>query len=768
MKNVHMMLPPNYRDLWKGEFQALKVGDVKLGNGWMYETDPFAAKQEREEAQALIAKKRDEVRRQKEREEKQPVAPGPANNAGQSRNVLRGWTNVPTVDMGKRMRSQVEELIRQYALWNPHRVSMPDAGRKSLVNELHELGFRTSHVEEAAAECKDREEVIEWLLIHVPEDDLPRWCLPEGYVTGISMANGNIKRESSVRRLADAGYSTELCERLLNENNGNEMDTAEALQSLLVHDLELESHFADLTTASVKDEDTWSEEMETLASIYGDRYKRNSDSTCQFQLEVHNVKDKYVLYVQKPKVYPSRVPVLKICGNGLPAYMRLSIYRQAIKYAYDTPLLGVPMVFTIIDWLEANMLQIMNSPGKLRDIAAAASSVPGPASQGQHSRHTTRIQPHPRMIAKVGNSESATILRLWQARQKTAAQSKMMLARQSLPAWGVQDILVKTVNENQVTIISGETGSGKSTQSVQFVLDDLIQRGLGASANIICTQPRRISALSLADRVSEERCSAVGHEVGYTIRGESESTSGKTKITFVTTGVLLRRLQTSGGSREDVVAALADVSHVVVDEVHERSLDTDFLLVLLRDVLEVRKDLKVILMSATLDASIFETYFESRSSVGKIEIQGRTFPVIDHYLDDVIQMTRFNSSNSVSGTIQSLGMQINYDIIAATVSAIDVELGATPGGILIFLPGVVEINRTLDMLRAASNIYALPLHASLTPMEQRLVFPPAPKGRRKVIVATNVAETSSMLQLCFIPASPLHANLLYQSQLKIS
>ncbi len=159
-----------------------------------------------------------------------------------------------------------------------------------------------------------------------------------------------------------------------------------------------------------------------------------------------------------------------------------------------------------------------------------------------------------------------------------------------------------------MTIISGETGSGKSTQSVQFVLDDLYSRGLGSAANIVVTQPRRISALGLADRVSEERCSPVGQEIGYTIRGESRS-SIRTKITFVTTGVLLRRLQVSGGRIEDVVASLADVSHVVLDEVHERSLDTDFLLTILRDVLRQRRDLKLILMSATLDSSTFSDYF---------------------------------------------------------------------------------------------------------------------------------------------------------------
>ena len=259
--------------------------------------------------------------------------------------------------------------------------------------------------------------------------------------------------------------------------------------------------------------------------------------------------------------------------------------------------------------------------------------------------------------------------------------------------------------------------------------------------------------------MSEERCSTVGQEVGYIIRGESK-TSQSTKITFVTTGVLLRRLQTSGGSSNDVVASLADVSHVIIDEVHERSLDTDFLLVLLRDVLKKRKDLKLILMSATLDAGVFEEYFKAGGKVGRVEISGRTYPVEDYYLDDVVKMTGFNAGRGgkpmdddedtqgmdldVKAAIQSIGMRINYDLITQTVREIDAELThlKQTGGILIFLPGVMEISRTLDTLRSIPNLHALPLHASLLSSEQRRVFPHAPHGKRKVIVATNVAETS--------------------------
>lgn len=768
MRNIHMMMPPMYKDLWKREFQELKAEDVKEGRGWMYEADPFAAKQEREEAQALMAKKRDEREKQKAKQAAQPanvLAAASTSGFDSSRNVMRGWTRVPKIDMGKRTRAQVEELVRREAIWNSHDIRVSEFQRRNIVNEFKELGFRRSHIEEAVEECKDREEALEWLLIHVPEDDLPGWSLPEGYTAGVSMASGNIKRETSIKRLSEAGYSTELCAQTLARCDGNENDAAESLQDALVDKPENgETNMSvDLAALSLETSDepdlTWAEEKETLSSIFGDRFSQDSPNLYSIQLQVPHSGASFILSIRRTKAYPKRPPALSITSPGLPAYIRLSIVKRSVQYV-RADLLNEPMIFNIVDWLESEIPSIVENPGRLREVSAAASGYQEarrkvPSSKRKPERKPPMVKPAP------GSPQNVGMLQHWQSKQATPQQMKMLASRRSLPAWKLQDDIVKAVNEHQVTIISGETGSGKSTQSVQFVLDDMIKRQIGVSANIVCTQPRRISALGLADRVSDERCSTVGDEVGYIIRGESKQKPGTTKITFVTTGVLLRRLQTSGGSREDIVAALADVSHVVVDEVHERSLDTDFLLVLLRDVLASRKNLKVILMSATLDASVFENYFSTVCAVGKIEIQGRTFPVEDYYLDDVIRLTGFSAGfrggnkedgeaedeePSIASAIQGIGMRINYDLIASTVQAIDSQLGSKEGGILIFLPGTLEISRTIDAVQRIPNIYALPLHASLMPIEQRRVFPPAPRGKRKVVAATNVAETSITIE----------------------
>lgn len=578
MRNIHMMLPPTYRDLWKNAFQDLKSDDVKQGKGWMYEADPFAAKQEREEAQALMAKKRDEREKQKAKEADQPaniLSATRSNGVKSNRNIMKGWARVPKIDMAKRIRAQVESLVRRDDKWNIHAAELSEFQSRNIINEFVGLGFRKSHIEEAVQECKDREETLEWLIIHVPEDDLPGWVLPEGYTAGLSMASGNLKREASINRLAEAGYSSELCARFLDDYHGNESIAAEALQNELVHagsDEQMNPNISSLSLAEVEHPDSiWTEEQETLSSIFGERFKIIERHLFQVELYITELQVLFFLSIRKSRMYPQQPPTVSIISPGLPAYIRLSIIRQLIKHA-ASDLLGEPMIFNVVDWLESNIPNIVNHPGRLRDVSAAASGRSEKQTLNPERRFKARVQPTP-IHGNTHSPQNLDIFNRWQAKQATPQQQKMLAARQTLPAWKLQEAIVNAIDGHQVTIISGETGSGKSTQCVQFVLDDMIKRHIGATANLICTQPRRISALGLADRVSDERCSRVGDEVGYTIRGESKQKSGTTKITFVTTGVLLRRLQTSGGTEDDIVAALADVSHVVVDEVHERSLD---------------------------------------------------------------------------------------------------------------------------------------------------------------------------------------------------
>ena len=359
------------------------------------------------------------------------------------------------------------------------------------------------------------------------------------------------------------------------------------------------------------------------------------------------VPEKIYLHVQKPaNSYPNSIPVITIVAEGsgarLPAHIRLSIIRQAAQHAFQH-LRGEQMVFSIVDWLGENILRIIEHPGRLREVASAITQLEKTPAEKDRPRKAASKPRKSQLHAldwTPGSPLSVQMLAAWTAKLRKPEVQRMLLARKSLPAWNKRPDIVSAVTGAQVTVITGETGSGKSTQSVQFILDDLISRQLGEQANIICTQPRRISALGLADRVADERCTQVGQEVGYVIRGDSRSRRGLTRITFVTTGVLLRKMQMSGvasgeggDDAEGEWAGLEGVSHVFVDEVHERSLDTDFLLVLLKRALVVRKDLKVILMSATVDAASFADYFSSAGvTVNTVEIEGRTFPVKDQYV----------------------------------------------------------------------------------------------------------------------------------------
>ena len=202
----------------------------------------------------------------------------------------------------------------------------------------------------------------------------------------------------------------------------------------------------------------------------------------------------------------------------------------------------------------------------------------------------------------------------------------MQQQRAALPAAAFQDAICRAVAQHQVVVVQGETGCGKTTQVPQFLLDEASTSGQRCS--IICTQPRRISALGVAERVAAERCERIGGTVGYSIRLESAS-SGATRLLFCTTGILLRRLE------ED--PQLATVSHVVVDEVHERTMEGDFLLMVLRGLLTRRRDLRVVLMSATINAGLFATYFGAGTPT--ISIPGRTFPVTSLFLEDALELT---------------------------------------------------------------------------------------------------------------------------------
>ncbi|KAK4486391.1 hypothetical protein RD792_009065 [Penstemon davidsonii] len=291
---------------------------------------------------------------------------------------------------------------------------------------------------------------------------------------------------------------------------------------------------------------------------------------------------------------------------------------------------------------------------------------------------------------------------------------KIQSDRKTLPVYPYREELLRAINDHQILVIVGETGSGKTTQIPQY----LHEAGYTSRGKIACTQPRRVAAMSVAARVSQEMGVKLGHEVGYSIRFE-DCTSEKTILKYMTDGMLLREFL---GEPD-----LASYSVVMVDEAHERTLSTDILFGLVKDIARFRPDLKLLISSATLDAEKFSDYFDSAPI---FKIPGRRFPVEIHY---------------------TKAPEADY-LDAAIVTALQIHATQPPGDgdILIFLTGQEEIETVDEILKhrtrgLGTNIAELiicPIYANLPTELQSKIFEPTPQGARKVVLATNIAETS--------------------------
>ena len=259
---------------------------------------------------------------------------------------------------------------------------------------------------------------------------------------------------------------------------------------------------------------------------------------------------------------------------------------------------------------------------------SAAGPPPRTASLGGSSVGKKRLESGKRRDAFSALARCAATDALERERERrrvsTPSALRLDAARARLPAHAAKDAFLRALDGTQVLVVSGETGCGKTTQLPRFVLDRALAAGDASTTNVVCTQPRRVSAVSVAARVAHERGEALGDRVGYQIRLEARR-SEATRLTFCTTGTLLRRLA------ED--PELRSVSHVFVDEIHERGMNEDFLLVVLRNLILERPDLKLVLMSATLDAEKFAGYFDGAPT---LHVPGFTYPVREMFLEEVL------------------------------------------------------------------------------------------------------------------------------------
>ncbi|CAG4944483.1 unnamed protein product [Colias eurytheme] len=285
--------------------------------------------------------------------------------------------------------------------------------------------------------------------------------------------------------------------------------------------------------------------------------------------------------------------------------------------------------------------------------------------------------------------------------------------KKSLPVYPFRDSLIEAIKNYQILIVEGETGSGKTTQIPQY----LHEAGFTEEGKKIgCTQPRRVAAMSVAARVAQEMNVKLGNEVGYSIRFE-DCTSDRTVIKYMTDGTLHREFL----SEPD----LASYSVMIIDEAHERTLHTDILFGLVKDITRFRPDLKLLISSATLDAEKFSSFFDEAPI---FRIPGRRFPVDIYY---------------------TKAPEADY-IDACVVSVLQIHATQPLGDILVFLTGQEEIETCVEMLQERTKrlgkklkeLVILPVYANLPSDMQAKIFEPTPEGARKVVLATNIAETS--------------------------
>jgi ATP-dependent RNA helicase DHX57 len=852
-KPLERLLAPEYREVWLD--MDRRFAEAKAAK----ERATFRAEKRRkaEERSAKAAKKAETAT---------------INISAESRHIIEDAL------LGQRTSSSsVFELnsssLGSVELTNVARGGSEHSTSARIAAQLREIGFTNRDSEAASLRFKELHSALDFLCLNVDETELPPSFAPaadiEILASGRRVNGAAAELLSSV--LCTSKYAAEKALRASKDN------VPAALSSLFCSLTGIAacqtSHIGDDVFVTAESEKQ--SEVEVLKAIYGGEVAAGMSAVFEFPDQWGAVVTLEgglpafgchcplrVCVVDVDGLYPLSPPAVFITVDSTDFPL---VRRRAAIRAASSRILSVrsgnilenrepfPMVHAIASFLvESSEILLLEAaaaacPSDLLPTNPALNSFEGMAGQEGPADYNTPSA-NQRSEVEILNPESCGYAKpirvrkprplgvegVTRARQTVVKPSNgahvgepsLQSNRRKLPAFQSRGEILSIVQENQVTVISGATGSGKTTQIPQFLLEEASETRNGIS--VVCTQPRRIAAISVAERVASERCERVGQSVGYQVKLNTKR-SDATRLIFCTTGVVLRRMQSD--------PTLLGLTHIIVDECHERSVETDFLLILLRDVLLHRPALRVILMSATLDASKFSTYFSEvtgrRTPV--ISIPGRTFPVTELYLEDAVlrtsyklragdryaikqsrlvgniktvneppyaRLTEVNNASTVESNgdsqlqvhrqadgsnhdeipddwdasdsesdakmtsnvpdkgaansvaeIQCLEVsklidesQVNMDLIDLLVRQLDKDMNdSSAGAILIFLPGTAEIAALVERLSrgtGSSRLFPMPLHSALSPDEQGAVFGKPPKGRRKIICSTNIAETS--------------------------
>lgn len=731
-KSLHLVLPREFKDIWNTledeRKQLLKTDKAKHDK--IYNNDPFKVVIEEKKLELEKIKKNQVKLNNESKVGKSMVITSIKKPASSSSTIKKPtkvvkqfnkvtfsqkvWDSSTSFQLSTNERNLIYSTIKHYIDWKKQ-------SSQSSQDLLTSLGFRPAHIKEAI-HYKDP---LSFLLFNLPEDDLPEFFIDMTHLKDSVMIAD--KNEIFIKQIIEFGVSRN--DAILNFNKFNNLnDSIIALTHKLI-DFKLDQ--TESTVDEGESQKLWNEELEVLPFVLNENsLKIIDDSTVVIKFnELLSVK------IIKPASYPANLVGLVILTNDnknkLPNYVKQKILKKLVIFIKENLLSSsYSYISGIVEWLRDNCNEIIENPGSLYD---PVDSISNGLSNTSISIQKKLYRSQPNDFNRIKEN----YLNLIGSKELNASISQ----RKSLPAWSEKDNILKTINSNRVSLITGETGSGKSTQLVQFLLDDLNSKN-DFKTQILCTQPRRISAIGLAERVSSERCSKVGSEVGYIIRGVNK-TSNLTRIKFLTTGILVKFLQ----SNDDFLKH----SYLVIDEVHERSIETDLIIIFIKNLLNKFKNLKIVLMSATVNTDQYKKFFNGLTTA---HIKGRTFPIQDFYLDDVIKKTDFKITvngelvnPSPDSTFFSSG-NINYELIASLVEKVDKEIGKR-GSILIFMPGVAEISKCVkEIKKVLKDSVTLPLHSALSPQDQHKVF--NTYKERKIIVSTNIAETSITIDDCVV------------------
>ncbi|KAG6889481.1 hypothetical protein C0992_004986 [Termitomyces sp. T32_za158] len=599
---------------------------------WKYADDPFAVQEEQEKAKST---KRASVAA---REANLPSKPSQNQASGE-------FARAPEVRMAESLREQVEEGIKQGIYMYPEArdlsISVLDeADASKVLEQLGYLGFKPVQAQKAVSflsqpsqltsilldSANPLEACIEYLVLSLPECDLPQRFLPtinssNAFITSTHSGTDDIKKrwieDKAIKEAGWPAHAVKACTAIPTLVLNWDLLLVALCRRLVGHEwAQISESEADSTPPFEINKD----ELEAMGGSILD--------TGELVIPLFSAPIQIHILTSSDKAYPrTNFSPMYITSALAPAYVRLHLLaclflEMESDHFFES---GEGFCMAVMRILEAEWARIEdNGPP---DISAVlihfiphAQPVPDLVTSTPKVAHTTT-----RPGRRGTRHDRRTDQQIKDEFKDTCRQDKyseILNVRRKLPAFSAREDFLKQLQRHSVVIVVGETGCGKTTQLPQFILDSMIETGNGSKASILVTQPRRLSAISVAARVSAERLE--DGSVGYAIRGESKQNE-KTKILFCTTGVVLRRL----GSGDKLLG----ISHVVVDEVHERSVDGDFLLLELKELLKIHNHLKVVLMSATINHETFVKYF---NGAPLLTIPGNTYPVTDKHVKHVI------------------------------------------------------------------------------------------------------------------------------------